>query len=217
MKASPSLGRVLRVSFPCVTGTMRCSDFRTPLSPRFVPFAWRYHPLASVFVSPLRPDAGRGPGALGLAAPRQWLRTGDDRISQVPGEPCCAYALFSDPGRTAVTRPLQCSGMAPAMATAKAPTIRHFRGSIARLEHSLSTLRRASHLAATQDSFSGAGQALPDGIGYPQGSDERFPSCFLHLFLLSQAFLTQCHFATVSGGPWAGPFGPRKHAPPSVT
>ena len=157
-------------------------------------------PLASVFVTPLRPDAGRGPGALSLAAPRQWLRTGDARISQVPGEPCCAYALFSDPGRTAVTRPLQCSGMAPAMATAKAPTIRHFRGSIARLGHSLSTLRRASHLAATQDSFSGAGQALPDGIGYPQGSDERFPSCFLHLFLLSQAFLTQCHFAMVSGG-----------------
>ena len=158
-------------------------------------------PLASVFVSPLQPDAGRGPGALSLAAPRQWLRTGDARISQVPGEPCCAYALFSDPGRTAVTRPLQCSGMAPAMATAKAPTIRHFRGSIARLGHSLSTLRRASHLAATQDSFSGAGQALPDGIGYPQGSDERFPSCFLHLFPLSQAFLTQCHFATVHPPP----------------
>src|SRR5260370_22389544 len=166
-------------------------------------------PLGRVFVSPLQPDAGRGPGALSVAAPRQWLRTGDARISQVPGEPCCAYALFSDPGRTAVTRPLQCSGMAPAMATAKAPTIRHFRGSIARLGHSLSTLRRASHLAATQDSFSGAGQALPDGIGYPQGSHERFPSCFLHLFPLSQAFLTQCHFATVSGGRSARPLGPQ--------
>src|SRR5215472_17388725 len=34
--------------------------------------------------------------------------------------------------------------------------------------------------------------ALRDGIGYPQDSNERFPSCFLHLFLLSQAFLTQC-------------------------
>src|SRR5262249_8763617 len=34
--------------------------------------------------------------------------------------------------------------------------------------------------------------ALRDGIGYPQDSSERFPSCFLHLFLLSQAFLTQC-------------------------
>src|SRR5260370_1163646 len=78
--------------------------------------------------------------------------------------------------------------------------LRFLRLAIPPLGHSLSTLRRASHLAATQDSFSGAGQALPDGIGYPQGSDERFPSCFLHLFPLSQAFLTQCHFAMVSGG-----------------
>jgi hypothetical protein len=43
----------------------------------------------------------------------------------------------------------------------------------------------------TQDSLLIAGQALPGGIGYPQGFDERFPSCFLHLFLPSQAFLAQ--------------------------
>src|SRR5215471_19324498 len=42
--------------------------------------------------------------------------------------------------------------------------------------------------------------ALRDGIGYPQDSNERFPSCFLHLFLLSQAFLTQCQ-----------PFGRHRH------
>src|SRR5215471_2433813 len=34
--------------------------------------------------------------------------------------------------------------------------------------------------------------ALRGGIGYPQDSNERFPRCFLHLFLLSQACLTQC-------------------------
>ena len=28
--------------------------------------------------------------------------------------------------------------------------------------------------APTQDSFPAAGPALPDGIGYPQGSNERF-------------------------------------------
>src|SRR5207245_9906271 len=32
---------------------------------------------------------------------------------------------------------------------------------------------------------------LRDGIGYPQDSAERFPSCFLHLFLPSQACLAQ--------------------------
>jgi hypothetical protein len=40
----------------------------------------------------------------------------------------------------------------------------------------------------TQDSLLVAGQALPGGIGYPQGSYEKFPRCVLHLILLSQAF-----------------------------
>src|SRR5207302_5798384 len=39
----------------------------------------------------------------------------------------------------------------------------------------------------TQNSLPVAGQALPDGIGYPQGSMERFQSCFLHLIPPSQA------------------------------
>jgi hypothetical protein len=38
-----------------------------------------------------------------------------------------------------------------------------------------------------QDSLLAAGQALPDGIGYPQGSYERFLRCSLHRFPLSQA------------------------------
>ena len=42
--------------------------------------------------------------------------------------------------------------------------------------------------ATTQDSLPAAGQALPGGIRYPQGCNERFPSS--SLFLLSRAFLT---------------------------
>ena len=61
-----------------------------------------------------------------------------------------------------------------------------FRGSITRLRHSLSTLRRTDHSATTQDSLLAAGQALPDGIGYPQGSNERFQSHLQHLIPLSQ-------------------------------
>jgi hypothetical protein len=66
-----------------------------------------------------------------------------------------------------------------------------FRGSIAEPQHTLFTLRREYHYPTTQNSLPGAGQALPDGLGYPLGLDERFPSCFLHPFPLSQAFLTQ--------------------------
>ena len=39
------------------------------------------------------------------------------------------------------------------------------------------TLRRGSYLPTTQDSLPATGPALPDGIGYPQGSlGKRFPS-----------------------------------------
>jgi hypothetical protein len=49
-----------------------------------------------------------------------------------------------------------------------------FRGSITQRLISLSTLRREGRPSATQDSLPAAGPALPDGIGYPQGSDKRF-------------------------------------------
>jgi hypothetical protein len=67
----------------------------------------------------------------------------------------------------------------------------NFRGSITRLRHWLSTLCRMGRPTATQDSLPAAGLALPDGLGYPQGSDKRFPKCLLHLFLLFQAFMAQ--------------------------
>ena len=55
---------------------------------------------APVFVSPTRPDAGLGPGVFGSGNSVKPLEDGNDRDSQVPGEPWCAHAVFSDPGRT---------------------------------------------------------------------------------------------------------------------
>ena len=47
----------------------------------------------------------------------------------------------------------------------------------------LSMLRIADHPAATRDLLQAPGPVLPDGIGYPQGSDEWFPSSrFFPLF-----------------------------------
>ena len=37
--------------FPWFAGTMRRSDFPTPLTPRFVSFAWRYHGSRASFRS----------------------------------------------------------------------------------------------------------------------------------------------------------------------
>jgi hypothetical protein len=76
------------------------------------------------------------------------------------------------------------------------PQENYFRGSITRLQHSLSTLRRKGCPSTTQDSLPVAGQALPGRPTCPQGSNERFRSVFLHLILLSQAFVAQgfCSF-----------------------
>jgi hypothetical protein len=49
-------------------------------------------------------------------------------------------------------------------------------------------LRPVSRPHKTPDMLPVAGQALPGAIGYPQGSYERFPRCFLHLLLLSPSF-----------------------------
>ena len=46
-------------------------------------------------------------------------------------------------------------------------------------------------LHTTQDSLPAAGQALPGGIKYPQGSNERFQIGSIHLVPLSRAFLAQ--------------------------
>jgi hypothetical protein len=73
-----------------------------------------------------------------------------------------------------------------------------FRGSIARPVHSLSTLRSPGRPGTTQDSFPAAGPALPGGIGYPQGSDERF---LRFGFLLSQAFLAHSHLDSTLSAP----------------
>ena len=85
----------------------------------------------------------------------------------------CALALLSDPGRTGASGQHDASARPP-----QCPRRRllhgSFRGSITRLRHWLSTLRRPGRPDTTQDSLPAAGQALPDGIVYPQGSNKRF-------------------------------------------
>ncbi len=44
---------------------------------------------------------------------------GNDRVSHVPGEPKCAYALLSDPGRSGPTRPYSETDAAPEHLNAK--------------------------------------------------------------------------------------------------
>ena len=79
---------------------MQCSDALPLLSPRFLSSLDDTIPCACIRLSH---EARRRPGAWSF---RVWqlhnasLQNGNDRDSQVPGEPLCAHAMFSDPGRT---------------------------------------------------------------------------------------------------------------------
>jgi hypothetical protein len=164
--------------FPCFDGTMRCSELLPPFSPRFVVLRLAIPSRAPVFVSPASPTPAWGLELCGLATPGQLYRHGDDRNSQVPGEPSCAYALLYDPGWS------DTSGLTMRQ---HGPRWWHGEGSkqevISGLNHTASALAVYASPGGsphkTQDSLPGTGQALPDGIGYPQGPYERFPRCVL--------------------------------------
>ena len=85
---------------------------------------------------------------------RLWSQ-GRKRVSHVPREPYCAFALFSDPGRTSAPRPYRRSGAAPAVQTTKAPAT----GSLSRLHHTalaLAVYASCRHLLTTmQNSLPG--------------------------------------------------------------
>ena len=79
------------------------------------------------------------------------------------GNLSCAFALLSDPGRPSVPG-LYGTPTRPPLRPRRGRLHCYFRGSITRLQHSLSTLRRMGRPTTTQDSLPAAGQALPDGI-----------------------------------------------------
>ena len=64
---------------------------------------------------------------------------GDNRFSQVPGDPQFPFAHGLRPRPTNPLRPFRGDCLAPATRTTRASTINDFRGSIARLSGSLST------------------------------------------------------------------------------
>ena len=138
-------------------------------------------PLRPLFRSRRPPSAAdRGPGVWSPGTPGRDLARRRQGLPGSWGTLVCTCPVLRprrDRARQAIAA---LSARPPSTATTTAPAMSHFRGSITRPSHSLSTLRSAGHPAATQDSLPAAGQALPGGIGYPQGSLERFQSS-LHL------------------------------------
>jgi hypothetical protein len=154
---------------------------------------------APAFVSPTRPDAGRGPGAFGSGSPTPVFTDGETQgFSGSWGTPVCLCPVLG-PRQDCSVRPYDGYSMAPVNGKTKAPTIRRLSGLDSRAS---ARAVYASSLGLPQDDArlaSGCLASFPGGIGYPQGSFERFPVCFLHPVLLPQAFLTQATFRRHGG------------------
>jgi hypothetical protein len=161
-----------RSLFPCFVGTMRRSDALPSLSPRFVSFAWRYHPVR---LCSFLPQARRRLGAWSFRdwQPRASLWNGDEQ--GLPGSWKTLLCLC--PFSAGRTNP---SGHTMSR---HGPRTQHDEGStrcgnFGAEWHGLGTgcLRFVRRITpdTTQDSLLVAGQALPGGIGYPQGPTKGF-------------------------------------------
>ena len=108
----------------------------------------------------------RGPGTCVAASPGRYPGFGgDDRASQVPGEPRCVHALLLDPGGTSAPGPYGASVSPSAVLKTSAPAMRSFRGSITRPARSLSTLRSGSYPTLRKTRFRWVANPFRAGLG----------------------------------------------------
>jgi hypothetical protein len=193
----PSAGSS-RSSSPTSTVLSTRYDFLPPVSPHFVAFAWRYQGNTRDFAPIAAECHGDGPGVGCPVSPTGISSMETTGSPTFLGNPLCLCPAL---------RPRQDRRVRPLATRRRGPRSDHDEGSrIATFEaqsHSFSTgcLRFAGWVTTattprhrqpllsvhtTQDSLPVAGQALPDGIDYPLGSDERFQIHVMLLIPLSQ-------------------------------
>ena len=153
-------------------------------------FAWPYLPVRLCSLPRTRRRPGAWSFGSGSPTPETTKRQRRD-LSGSWGILLCICRVLR-PRQDRHVRTYDGVGAAPVLATTKAPAnLPSFEAQ----SHGLCTrcLRFALGIAPPgRKTRFPLLSALRDGIGYPQDSNERFPRCSLHLFLLSQACLTQC-------------------------
>ncbi len=114
------------------------------------------------------------------------------------GTPMVPLPCSWTPARPPHHRPKGVWVLPPLSERRRLSQVDHFRGSITRLWHWLSTLRSAELPRHRQDSLLAASQALPDGLDDPQGSFQKFQLSSIHSILLCQIYPG----AVRPGHPW---------------
>ena len=167
---------------PASSVLSRHCDFLPAFPPHFVSFAWRYRgstPLSFARRGGVLPRRAWSwsPGISG----RDFFR-GDNRISQVPGEPRLSICHVLRLRQDRWSQTVQDRGMAPGKGTPKAPA----RNRLSKLDGMAFGLavyasqRRLPGRHARLASRCGSGS--PGRAFHPQGSAERFPECYPYIF-----------------------------------
>ncbi len=192
----PSLHRVPRDQFPGFISTTRVLRLPTvhPAALRCLRLAVpRLHSLPSLLDGRVR---RRGLELVTRCLQPGFRRGAKQGSPKFLGNPNCPFAhVLTDSGRTACTRPLRCSNMALGMPTAKAPTIGLSK--LNSMAFGLAVYASPGELPQPDAKLaSGRWSGAAGRAFHPQGSDERFQRCYLHLIPLSQACLAQWHRPT---------------------
>jgi hypothetical protein len=138
-------------------------DFLPSIPPHCVAVVWRYLRVHSFFSL-----LGGRVRRRGLELLSRYLqpgtRRGDDRISQVPGEPQLSVCHVQSTPAGLLAPDQYGAAARPLVSEQQRLPRRAFRRSIAWLSDWLSTLRSAGHPRPTQDSLPAVGQTLLDGL-----------------------------------------------------
>ena len=148
---------------PASTVLSRRYDLLPPVPPHFVAFVWRYLRVHSFFSL-----LGGRVRRRGLELLSRYLQPGahrgNDRISQVPGEPQVSVRHVQSTPAGLRAPDHYGAAARPLVSEQQRLPRKVFRRSIAWLSDSLSTLRSAGYPRPTQDSLPAVGQTLLDGL-----------------------------------------------------
>jgi len=158
---------------------MRRSDSLRTFSPHLVLLRLAIPSRAPVFVSPSRPDADLGPGALCLAAPTpQPIGMEPQGVPSSWGTLMCLCRVLR-PRRDRNHQAIAVDRRGPRSVQAKGSRGWYSRGSIARPEHWLSTLRRVAHTTLRKTRFRPLARLYRVGLITPRVPLKGFEGVFV--------------------------------------
>ena len=161
-------------------------DFLSPVPPHFVTFAWRYRGAHLVGSISAHPDANDADLELVTRCSSRDIPRRRQDLPSSWGTRCTVCSCSPTPAGPRCPTTIDIATRPPTYTRRRLPAfiiISRLNSTAFRLAVYAS---QEQSPVTTQDSLPAAGQALPDGIGCPQGSNERFQTHIMLVIPLSQ-------------------------------